>query len=86
MSSGSVQLNRGFFNKQNLKDTNMHALSQDEKIGYTTMFKYLNEEGVDSFKGSVMYAIIIKGMGYTEEEAKDLKLGDVFEFVPNGES
>lgn len=83
MSSGKVFLNRSFFKKDNLKavENNMNRLSQEERIGYPTILKYLKDDNVDSFKGEVLYSIIIKGMGLTQEEAEDLRLGDVFEFV-----
>lgn len=86
VTSGSVRLNRRFFDEKNLK-INKHKLSQTEQISYPTVLKYIYREDLNGdydvrvFSGDVLFAILIKGMGYTPEEAASLKIGDVFEFI-----
>lgn len=97
MASGTVRLNRRFFREDNLRGINKHQLSQDEKVSYPTLLRYLYPaEGserkgpdgdIDTFSGEVLYAILVKGMGYSEQEAAQLPMGEVFEIVrKNGEA
>ena len=86
VTSGSVRLNRRFFDEKNLI-INKHKLSQTEQVSYPTVLKYIYREDLNgdydvrTFSGDVLFAILVKGMGYTPEEAAKLKIGDVFEFV-----
>jgi hypothetical protein len=80
MSSGTVRL-KGQALRERLT-VNMHQLSQTEQVSYPTIWKYLNKpEELGSFSADVLYALIVEGMGISPEEAADLRLGDVFEFV-----
>lgn len=81
MASGVVRLNGRFWTDINLK-MNKHQLSQQGRISYPTVLKYLNTPGdVAAFDGGVLYTILVDGMGYSPEEAAQLRLGDIFEFV-----
>ncbi len=83
MSSGTVRLNDRFWSDGNLK-MNKHRLSQQGRISYPTVLKYLNTPSdVAAFDGGVLYTILVDGMGYSPEEAAQLRMGDVFDFVPD---
>lgn len=78
--SGSVRLNSQFFNNKNLK-VNKHQLSQTEKISYPTILRYLSGDEIQMFSGSVLYSILVHGMGLSPDEISELRVGDLFEFV-----
>lgn len=84
VASGSFRLNRRFFDEGNLK-INKHRLSQREAVSYPTIHRYVyreelgDEYDIRTFSGDVLYAILVTGMGYSPEEAANLRLGDVFE-------
>lgn len=85
VASGTIRLNRRFFDEGNLV-INKHKLSQTEQVSYPTVMKYITRKGADdfdirTFSGDVLYAILITGMGYTPEDAANLRLGQVFEIV-----
>jgi hypothetical protein len=82
---GTLRLNASFFTADRLK-TNKHKLSQGGRISYPTTLRYLSGEIVEQFNGRVLYSLLVQGFGYTPEAAADLRLGDVFEIVPNGET
>lgn len=82
MSSGYIKLNRRFFQRKNLEIDNMSTLAESEGISYTTIHRYLRtNEDIRRFNGEVLYTILINGMGYTLEEAKELTIGELFDFV-----
>lgn len=81
VASGYVRLNGRFFNENKLI-MNRHRLAQSEQVSYPTVLKYLGgDEDIRVMSGEVLYAILVKGMGYSIDELKNLPLGDVFEFV-----
>lgn len=81
MASGVVRLNGQFWTDSNLR-INKHQLSQQGRISYPTVLKYLNSPSdLSAFDGGVIYTILVDGMGYSPEEAANLRLGDIFEFV-----
>ena len=81
VTSGFVRLNGRFFDEDKLL-TNKHQLSLEEKVSYPTVHKYFKEgSDIRNVSGEVLYAILIRGMGYSVEDARELRLGDVFEFV-----
>ena len=82
--SGTVRLNRAFFSADRLK-TNKHQLAQSARLSYPTILRYLGAADVENFNGEVLYRILMAGFGYTPESAADLRLGDVFDIVPNGD-
>lgn len=85
MATGTVRLNGRFWADENLK-INKHRLSQRGRISYPTVRKYLSGSGdVTAFDGRVLYAILVEGMGYSPEDVAQLRVGDVFDFVPNEE-
>lgn len=88
VTSGFIRLNRHFFDEGKLV-INKHKLSLTEQISYPTILRYLAREGetdydIRTFSGDVLFAILTKGMGYSQEELEGLTLGEVFEFVQNG--
>lgn len=85
VASGTIRLNRRFFDEGNLV-INKHKLSQTEQVSYPTVMKYITKKDAEdfdirTFSGDVLYAILITGMGYTPEDAANLRLGQVFEIV-----
>ena len=89
VTSGSVRLNRRFFDEGNLV-INKHKLSLTEQVSYPTVLKYIYRNGtkngdynVRSFNGDVLFAILSKGMGMSVEEIVNLRFGDVFEIIEN---
>jgi len=80
-ATGAVQLKSSFFNSRSLKIKNMHKLSLVAEISYQTIHRYFNTPNISTINGTVLYAIIIGGMGLSIEEAENLRLGDVFEFI-----
>jgi hypothetical protein len=86
VASGTFRLNGRFFDDKKLA-MNKHKLALSEQVSYPTIHKYISrdEQGsaydVRNFSGDVLYAILVKGMGYTAEQVRDLRLGDVFEIV-----
>ena len=84
VTSGFVRLNARFFDERKLKQ-NKHRLSLTEQVSYPTVHKYFSGEDIRNFSGDVLYAILVTGMGLTLDQASELRLGDVFEFVENGE-
>lgn len=86
VANGSFRLNGRFFDEEKLK-VNKHQLSQVERVSYPTILRYVTKDGesgefdVRNFSGEVLYAIIVGGMGYSPDEAANLRLGDVFEIV-----
>ena len=87
VASGRFRLNRDFFDAEKLKanDTNPHRLSLDEKVSRPTVLKYLKADDVDTFSGDVLYAILVSGFGMKPNEIKELRIGDLFEVLPNEE-
>ena len=83
MASGYLRLKGSFFDESKLLK-NKHQLSQEERVSYPTVHKYLSgrhNSDISTISGDVLYAILVKGMGYSIEEVKDFKVGDLFELV-----
>lgn len=88
VASGKFRLNRRFFDAEKLKanDTNPHRLSLDEKVSRPTVLKYLKAEDVNTFSGDVLYAILVSGFGLNPGEIEEMRIGDLFEVLPNEET
>lgn len=81
MASGYVRLNSRFFDEGKLR-MNKHRLAQTEQVSYPTVLKYLGgDEDIRTISGDVLYAILVKGMGYSIEELNRLPISEIFEFV-----
>ena len=84
MTSGSFRLNRRFFEEKKLV-INKHRLSLEEQVSYPTLLKYISSKDkpydIRTFSGDVLYAIMARGMGLTDDEIADLRIGDIFEIV-----
>lgn len=87
MANGFVRLNGRFFTEDKLLK-NKHQVSQDGRVSYPTLLKYIDpKDDIRNISGDVLYAILIDGMGYTVEEVSSLRVGDLFEFIrTNGEA
>lgn len=84
MPSGHVRLKgRELLEKHNVS---MYRLRERGAASYPTIHKYMTStEKLDYLSSEVLYGILIDGLGYTPEEAENLRLGDVLEFVPDNE-
>lgn len=80
VASGYVRLNGRFFDENKLK-MNKHRLAQSEQVSYPTVLKYLSDPDIRTISGEVLYAILVKGMGYSIEELNGICLGEMFEFI-----
>ena len=86
MASGTFRLNGRFFDEKKLI-MNKHRLAQFERLSYPTVHKYIYKDDlhdnydVRKFSGDVLFAILRHGMGYSVEEIKQLKVGDLFEVL-----
>jgi hypothetical protein len=63
--------------------TSMYRLAKDGDVSYPTIHKYITDpESVQMISSEVLFGILINGLGLTVDEVKQLKLGEVFDFVP----
>ena len=81
MASGSIRLKgRELLEKHNIS---MYRLAENGAASWPTVHKYISKpETVDQISAEVLYGILIDGLGLTLEQAADLRMGDVFEFIP----
>lgn len=56
-----------------------HKLSQIGQVSYPTVLKYVQAEDVDNFSGPVLYTMLSVGLGLTDEQIGNIRLGDLFE-------
>lgn len=69
------------------KIPNAHQFSLRARISYPTIEKYVNRpEKIVQFDAAVMGQIVTDGLGLTIEQAKNLRLGDLFDIVEVPES
>jgi hypothetical protein len=82
MASGRVRLKgRELLEKYGVT---MYRIGKDGDVSYPTVHKYLTApDSVKHFSTEVLYGLLM-GLGLSIEEAEQLRLGDVFEFVPDG--
>ncbi|MCO5195365.1 MAG: hypothetical protein M9930_19055 [Anaerolineae bacterium] len=80
VTSGTVRLKGEVLHSK--LNVNMHKLSMTENVTYSTIHKYLTQpDKLGSYSGDVLYAILVTGLGLTPEQAAQLPLGVVFDFV-----
>lgn len=81
MSSGSVRLKgRELLEKHNVT---MYRLAENGAASWPTVHKYITKpETIDQISTEVLYGILIDGLGLTLQEAADMRLGDLFDFIP----
>jgi hypothetical protein len=61
---------------------NAHQFSLRAKMSYPTVEKYINRpEKIVQFDATVMAQVLTEGLGLTVDQAKELRLGDIFDFV-----
>lgn len=75
MATGKLRLKRGAFDGMQVS---RHKLSQIGQVSYPTVLKYAEAEDVDMFSGPVLYAMLSVGLGLSDSEIAELKLGDLF--------
>lgn len=82
MASGSIRLRgRELLERYNIS---MYRLKENGAASWPTVYKYMaKSDEVENFSADVLYGILIDGIGLTPEQAADLKIGDIFEFVPD---
>jgi hypothetical protein len=80
MASGTVRLKgRELLEKYGVS---MYRVAADGDLSYPTVHKYLSRpDDVQHMSLEVLYGLL-RGLGLTNEQAAELKLGDIFEFVP----
>lgn len=85
MSSGSVRLKgRELLEKHNVT---MYRLAENGAASWPTVHKYITKpETVDQISAEVLYGILIDGLGLTVDQAADMRLGDLFDFIPGNAS
>lgn len=61
---------------------NVHQFSLRAQVSAQTAYKYLQTpENVHAVDLKVLYALLIRGLGLTEKQMLDLKIGDLFKIV-----
>ena len=82
MTSGTVRLKgRELLEKYGVS---MYRVAADGGLSYPTVHKYLTRpDDVQHMSLDVLYGLL-RGVGLTSEQAAQLKLGDLFEFVDAG--
>ncbi len=61
---------------------NAHQLAMKSKVSYPTIDRYINKSNeIVSIDSAVLAKILIDGMGLTIAQAKELRLGDIFDIV-----
>jgi hypothetical protein len=61
---------------------NPHRLSLRSGVSYDTTLRFVNEpEKVKDIDTTVLASLLLKGLGMSEKEVLDLRLGDLFAFV-----
>jgi hypothetical protein len=64
---------------------NAHQLSMRSGVSYSAVSKYVkNPETVDVIDSAVLAALLLQGLGLSEKEALNLRMGDLFEFTWDG--
>ena len=76
MATGRLRLKRGVFGQMQV---NRHQLSQSGRVSYPTVVKYAEAEEVGNFSGPVLYTMLSLGLGMSDAEIADMRLGDLFE-------
>lgn len=70
-------------------DVSMYRMRESGAASYPTIHKYMTApDEVHHISLKVLYGILVDGLGYTPEEAAELRMGDIFDFVQvkeNGE-
>lgn len=81
MATGKLRLKPGAFDTRKLK-VNRNKLSQMGLVSYPTVLRYAKSDpDLKEFKGDVLYTMLSIGLGMSDEEIEQLKLGDLFEVV-----
>mgnify|MGYP003382697649 FL=1 len=76
MATGRLRLKRGVFDRLQV---NRYKLSQIGVVSYPTVLKYVQAENVDTFSGPVLYTLLSVGLGLSDAEIADMRLGDLFD-------
>jgi len=76
MATVKLRLKMGAFDGMQVS---RHKLSQIGQVSYPTVLKYVQAEDVDNFSGPVLYTMLSVGLGLTDEQIGNIRLGDLFE-------
>ena len=82
MATGKLRLKRGAFAGMQVS---RHKLSQIGQVSYPTVLKYVEAEDVDNFSGPVLYTMLSVGLGLSDDQIADIRLGDLFEVESDSE-
>jgi hypothetical protein len=85
MASGTFRLKGSALQKmaQGRGVPNRHQVSLEAGVSYPTVDKYLRQpETVGSIHLRSLAGILVDAMKMSPEEALELRLGDIFEFIP----
>ena len=65
-------------------DKTLYQASKDGDVAYSTIHRWLNDSGnIERVEGKALYSFLM-GLGLTLDEVNELRLGEVFEFTPEG--
>lgn len=68
------------------KNINVRELSDRSGLAYGTAYRWVNQpEKISAVDLNNLTHFLIGGLGYTPEEALELRLKDVFEYIPESE-
>lgn len=76
MATGKLRLKNGAFDGMQVS---RHKLSQIGQVSYPTVLKYVEADDVDNFSGPVLYTMLSVGLGLSDDEIRNIRLGDLFE-------
>ncbi|CUS05367.2 protein of unknown function [Candidatus Promineifilum breve] len=65
-------------------DKTLYRAAKDGEINYSTVHRWLNDPGaIERVEGRTLFGFLL-GLGLSLEEVNQMRLGDVFEFTPEG--
>ena len=63
---------------------NIHQISMRGGVSYPTVHRYIETpKKVESISLRALYGVLVDGAGMTPSEIAEMKLGDLFELVPD---
>ena len=61
----------------------LYQASKDGDVAYSTIHRWLGTSGkIERVEGKALYSFLM-GLGLTLDEVNELRLGEVFEFIPD---
>jgi hypothetical protein len=66
---------------------NIHQVSMRSGVSYPTAYRYIEKpEKVEAVSLRALYGVLVDGIGMSPEEIANMRLGDLFELVPDQEA